>query len=113
MPDEERGTGDPDVVDVPASSRYEIRVDGARAGVAEYHRRAGEPTISFTHTEVDDAHAGQGLAGRLVRAALDDVRTRDLAVLPFCPYVRSWIGKHPEYADLVPESRRAEFDLGS
>jgi predicted GNAT family acetyltransferase len=107
---EERHTGDPDVVDVEARHRYEIRVDGETAGYAEYHRRGG-PTISFTHTLVDDAHAGQGLAGRLARAALDDARARGLAVLPFCPFVRGWIVKHPDYVDLVPEDRRGEFEL--
>jgi predicted GNAT family acetyltransferase len=107
----ERRTGDDDVVDVAGRHRYEIRVDGETVGYAEYHQRAGGSTISFTHTVVDDAHAGQGLAGRLARAALDDARGRDLAVLPYCPYIRSWIAKHPEYVDLVPEDRRAEFEL--
>ena len=107
--EEERRTGDPDVVDVEARHRYEIRVDGETAGYAEYHRRG--PAISFTHTLVDDAHAGQGLAGRLARAALDDARARGLAVLPFCPFVRGWIAKHPDYVDLVPQDRRAEFEL--
>jgi predicted GNAT family acetyltransferase len=109
--EEERRTEDPDVVDVDARHRYEIRVDGETAGYAEYHRRGGSSTISFTHTVVDDAHAGQGLAGRLARAALDDARARGLAVLPFCPFVRSWIAKHPDYVDLVPEDRRGEFEL--
>jgi uncharacterized protein len=108
---EERRTGDPDVVDVDARHRYEIRVDGETAGYAEYHRRSGGETISFTHTVVDDAHAGQGLAGRLARAALDDARARGLAVLPYCPFVRGWIAKHPDYVDLVPADRRGEFEL--
>jgi len=108
--EQERRTGDADVVDVEARHRYEIRVDGETAGFAEYHRR-GTSTISFTHTVVDDAHAGQGLAGRLARAALDDARSQGLAVLPFCPFIRGWIAKHPDYVDLVPEDRRAEFEL--
>ena len=32
-------------------------------------------------------------------------------MLPFCPYINSWIKKHPEYADLVPQDRRADFGL--
>ena len=68
-------------------------------------------TISLIHTEVDPAFEGRGLAGRLARYSLDDARKRQLAVLPFCPYVQSWIKRHPEYADLVPQDRRAEFDL--
>jgi predicted GNAT family acetyltransferase len=106
---EERATDDPDVVDIDARHRYEIRVDGATGGYAEYHRHGA--SISFVHTVVEDAYAGKGLAGRLARAALDDARARELAVLPFCPFIRGWIAKHPEYVDLVPEGRRAQFDL--
>ena len=109
----ERPTGDPDVLDVEGRHRYEIRVDGATVGFAEYHQRSGGSTISFTHTSVDDAHAGQGLAGRLARAALDDARARGLGVLPFCPYIRGWIAKHPDYVDLVGEDRQGEFELSS
>jgi predicted GNAT family acetyltransferase len=97
------------VADNPAASRYELRVDGELAGFINYQLR-GE-TISLIHTEVNPGFEGGGLAGRLARYALDDARKRQLAVLPFCPYVRSWIKRHPEYADLVPQDRRAEFDL--
>lgn len=106
---DERTTGGPDVVDAPGRERYELRVDGDTAGFAQYHRRG--TTISLVHTVVEDAYAGQGLAGRLARAALDDARGRGLAVLPFCPFIRGWIAKHPDYVDLVPEGRRGEFEL--
>jgi uncharacterized protein len=97
------------VADDPAASRYELRVDGELAGYINYHIR--DETISLIHTEVDPGFEGRGIAGRLARYSLDDARKRQLAVLPFCPYVLSWIKRHPEYADLVPEDRRAEFDL--
>jgi predicted GNAT family acetyltransferase len=97
------------VADAPAASRYEIHVDGDLAGVAEYRLHDG--LITFTHTEVDDAFEGRGLAAELVTYALGDARTRGLAVHPSCPYVRSFIAKHPEHLDLVPEADRARFDL--
>lgn len=97
------------VADNPDASRYEMRVDGKLAGFINYHIR-GE-TISLIHTEVDPGFQGRGVAGRLARYSLDDARKRQLAVLPFCPYVQSWLKKHPEYTDLIPEDRRAEFDL--
>jgi hypothetical protein len=98
-----------EVADHPESERYEVRVDGALAGFAEYKRGPGQ--LAFTHTEVDKAFGGRGLAGRLARASLDDARAAGVSVLPFCPFYRDWIGKHPEYLELVPEARRAEFDL--
>ena len=58
-------------------------------------------TVVFTHTEVDEAFEGRGLAGQLARAALDDVRARGGHVIARCPYIKGWIDKHPEYQDLV------------
>ncbi|GJF06441.1 hypothetical protein PSD17_53880 [Pseudonocardia sp. D17] len=52
----------------------------------------------FTHTEVDDRFGGRGLGGVLARGALDAARARGLRVRPDCPFIRSWIEKHPEYS---------------
>jgi predicted GNAT family acetyltransferase len=89
--------------------RYEIRLDGEVAGFAQY--RSAPERIALTHTEIDDRFEGQGLGGRLVAFALDDARERGLAVLPFCPFVAGYIQRHRQYVELVPEDRRAEFDL--
>jgi predicted GNAT family acetyltransferase len=97
------------VVDVPDRSRFEIQVDGEVAGFTEYRRRPG--LIAFIHTETDPRFEGQGLASQLVRTALTEARSRRLSVLPFCPFVRAYIGGHTEYLDLVPENVRAKFDL--
>ncbi|MFE1168080.1 GNAT family N-acetyltransferase [Nocardiopsis sp. NPDC058789] len=88
-----------EVTDVPERRRYEVTTDGEVAGFAEYILT--DELITFTHTEIDPAYEGRGLGSILVRAALDDVRTRELAVLPLCPFVKEWIGRHREYADLV------------
>lgn len=98
-----------EVEDVPSRSRYEIRVDGAVAGFAEYELSGDE--IAFTHTVVEPAFEGQGLAGRLVQRALDDARDAGLSVVPYCPYVRRWISQHPEYLDLVPVAKQEELGL--
>jgi len=91
-----------DVVDRRDQRRYEITADGEVAGHAEYILTGD--MITFTHTEIDPAFEGRGLAGALTRAALDDVRSRGLSVLPLCPYVKGWIQRHREYADLVYRS---------
>ena len=95
------------------ASRFEITIDGDRVGVATYRddRSGHRPVRSFNHTEIDDGHEGQGLAGRLVSAALGATRTDGFDVLPYCPYVRRYIEGHPEYLDLVPVARRGEFHL--
>ena len=102
-------SGAPAVVDVPERHRFEILDEGQPAGFAAY--RLSGTQITFTHTEIDDANGGRGLGGALIRVALDTARSRGLAVLPSCPFVRSFIAKHPDYLDLVPADRRAEFDL--
>ncbi|SDS86880.1 hypothetical protein SAMN04488570_2904 [Nocardioides scoriae] len=85
-----------------AASRWEIRVDDQLVGFAAYQRTPDE--IVFTHTEIDEGHEGEGLGGRLVRAALDDVRAEGLRALPICPFVQAFLDRHPDYQDL--DSRR-------
>jgi hypothetical protein len=87
------------VFDVPEWGRFEIHVDGKLAGFAAYRIAPG--TITFTHTEIDDAYGGRGLGGTLARAALDAARARGLAVVPQCPFIRRWIERHEDYQDLV------------
>jgi len=97
------------VVDVPDRARFEVRVDGEVAGFTEYRRRPG--LIAFIHTLTAPRFEGQGLASHLVGTALSEARADGLSVLPFCPFVRAYIGRHTEYLDLVPEGMRATFDL--
>jgi hypothetical protein len=49
----------------------------------------------------------------LARNALDATRDAGSPVLPFCPFIRGHIQRHPAYLDLVPAERRAEFHLTS
>ena len=90
---------EPTVIDVPEDSRYEIRDGERRLGLAAYQRRGDQ--VVFTHTEVDDDSEHSGLGSTLVRAALDDVRSKGGSVVPMCSFVRGWIERHPEYSDLV------------
>jgi predicted GNAT family acetyltransferase len=91
-----------EIVDNPDRSRYEARVDGAVAAYLEYDRH--EHFTAFPHTEVNRAYRGQGLGSMLVRQALDDVRESGDKAYPLCPYVKSWLGKHPEYDDVLYRS---------
>lgn len=97
------------VTDNAGGERYEIRVDGEQAGFLQYRLRSG--LIELVHTEIDEEFEGRGLGSRLISFALDDARDRQLAVLPFCPFVNDYIRRHRQYVDLVPEGRRREFEL--
>jgi predicted GNAT family acetyltransferase len=87
------------VVDNPESRRYELWLGEALAGVIVYRPRPD--ALALVHTEIDPAYEGQGLGAKLVAAALDDVRRRGLKIVPLCPFVRSYLERHPEDADLV------------
>ncbi|WP_395691726.1 GNAT family N-acetyltransferase [Nocardioides sp.] len=82
------------------AARYEARIDGELAGFAQY--QLTDELVVFTHTEVDERFEGRGVGSAIARYALDDVRRGgSRRVLPLCPFIKAWIGKHPDYADLL------------
>jgi len=98
------------VVDAPGNERFEIRAGDEVIGFTQYKRRGH--LIALIHTEVSPEDAGKGVASRLISATLDTSREHGMAVLPFCPFVRGYIEKHPdEYLDLVPAEFRKDFRL--
>ncbi|MFB6877482.1 GNAT family N-acetyltransferase [Streptomyces sp. NPDC056323] len=95
----EQTTTAPLVRRVDARHRYEIVVDEERAGLTAYRDRDDQRV--FFHTEIDDVHAGQGLAAILVEQALTDVRTSGKRIVPVCPYVAKFLTRHQEFADIT------------
>jgi predicted GNAT family acetyltransferase len=88
---------DPAITHDPQRHRFETTVEGHEAHV-EY-LLVGE-FMTITHTWVPEAIGGRGIAGALVRAALDHARAEGLKVRPHCPYADAWMRKHPDYEDL-------------
>ena len=87
-----------DIIDNRAQHRFEWDVDGHLA-TEHYKREAG--VIALQHTEVPPELGGRGIGSKLVKGVLDQVRREGLKVIPQCDFVKSWIDKHPDYADLV------------
>ena len=83
---------DAEVVDVPESSQYELRLGDRRIGVAAYHRRENSNRIAFLHTEVDPACEGRGFGSKLVTGALEDVRRQGPRGRPALPVRRELHG---------------------
>ena len=92
---------DIEVQDNAEHHRFEVLVDGEVAGKAIYQTRPG--AVIVTHSEVDPRHRGQGLANELARRTLDQIRERDLHVVPLCPFFARYIEEHTEYLDLVED----------
>ena len=92
-----------------AATRFEAAVDGKLA-ILQYRLRPD--AIVFVHAEVPPELEGQGLGGKLARAGLDFARSKGLKAIPACPFVASYIQRHQEYLDLVPEDQRARLLAG-
>jgi hypothetical protein len=89
-----------EVRDSPEEARYEIRVDERLAGFAQY--RLKDERITIFHAEIDPEYRGRGLGDELAHDALEDVRRRGLVLVPRCPFIESYVRRHPEEAlDLV------------
>jgi len=81
-----------------ADSQFEIH-EGGKVATLAYSERDGK--LYLIHTEVPRELGGRGLASALARAALDHARQSRLTVVPYCPFVRAYLKRHPEYSALV------------
>jgi len=89
-----------EVLNDPTLNRYELLVDGEHVGAADYQIR--DNVLTFVHTEIDPAHEGEGLGSELARGALNLVRAdTEYRVRATCPFIKAYLGRHPEYEDLL------------
>ena len=88
-----------EITDAVEESRFEARVGGELAGILEYVLKHGR--LALAHTEVLPAFEGRGIASKLAKFGLDEARRRELGVIVICPFVRSYIERHPEERDIV------------
>lgn len=83
----------PPIRDDRDAGRFLLEIDGMEAELV--YRSEGDRLV-LVHTGVPDELGGQGIAGRLVRAAVARARDEGLTIVPWCPYARSWIEGHPD-----------------
>ena len=96
------------VVDNAGEQQFELDVEGLTAFAA--YQRDGN-AIMFTHTEVPPQLQGQSVGAALAQGALDAARAVGAEVVPLCPFIASYIRKHPKYLDLVTEENRRRLKL--
>lgn len=99
---------DSDIRDDREKRRYELDVDG-RTAVVMYNEAGGG--LMITETIVPQELEGRGIASRMARHVLTDIRNRGLLVLPTCPFFSAYLKKHPEWADVVHPSYRIALGL--
>lgn len=100
---------DPDIHDNREAHRYELTVDGQTA-VVMYNEVGGG--LLITETLVPVPLEGRGIASRMAKHVLADIRERGLLVLPTCPFFAGYLQKHPAgHADIVHPSYRIALGL--
>lgn len=85
--------------DNPDRRRYELVVDGRIVSVADYVLDG--TTLTVTHVETDPAMRGQGMADRLMRGMLDDLRANERTIRPLCPFAADFVRQHPDDHELL------------
>jgi predicted GNAT family acetyltransferase len=98
-----------EVIDNREQHRFEVNIDGSTAHL-EY--RLWSNFISLIHTHVPGALEGRGIGGALARTGLEYAREHGIKVVPLCPFVRSYLERHPEYQDLVWKKEDRESQPG-
>ena len=88
--------------------RYELPV-GTELAVVTYNL-SGQ-NLMITETLVPEALEGQGIACRLAKYVIADARSRNLLILPVCPFFSAYLQKHPENADVVHPTYRQILGL--
>ena len=78
--------------------RFELEADG-HVAFANYKRVDG--VLTMLHTEVPKELEGRGIGSALIRGVLDIARKAGLKVVTLCPFAKSYIERHPEFADLL------------
>jgi len=83
----------------PAAHSFQLPSERGEARLT--YRVVDADTLDFSSTYVEPGRRGRGLAAEVVRAALDHARREGKRVIPSCSYVRAYLMRHPEYADLA------------
>ena len=84
-----------------AANQEFITTRNGHAGELAY-ARPSEGVIDFTHTFVDEALRGQGVADELARTALAFARKEHLKVKISCTFMAGFVERHHDaYADML------------
>ncbi len=88
-----------EVTRLDAENRYVARFGDEQVAAIDYLPR--DSLLHVRHTETALAWRHCGIAARITRYALDDIRKRGLGLRAGCSYTRAYLADHPDYADLV------------
>lgn len=78
--------------------QFQVQLEDETASL-EYRLHDG--MIVLMHTEVPEKLGGRGIGSALTQFGLDFARMNHLPVKVYCPFVATYLKRHPEYMDLV------------
>ena len=88
----------PEIIDNTSAHRLELK-DGDAVAFLTY-RMKGD-AMEYLHSETPPALQGKGYASALAKFGLERDKAAGRKVIPSCPFVKTYIERHPEYAPLV------------
>ena len=93
-----------ELIDNTAKKRFEVEVDGRTAHVEYILNKNG--VIYLTHTEVPKEMEGRGIASEMLKVIMKDIESRELSLIPICPFVKTYLSRHPEWKKLLDEHHK-------
>jgi predicted GNAT family acetyltransferase len=78
--------------------QFQLSLDGE---IAHLEYRMDGDMIVLMHTEVPERLGGRGIASELAAAAFDYAKAHNKRVKVYCPFVKTWLTRHPEWDYLV------------
>ena len=88
------------VIQDTEQNRFVSYVEGYEA-VVEYTLK--DNAINLYRTFTPPQLRGRGVAGKIVKCALEHAKENNLKVIPTCSYVKGYIERHENYKELLAE----------
>ncbi len=79
-----------------SARKFYVTVDGHEA-VIEYVKTGD--VYDLQHTFVPEELRGEGVAEQLVQGTLDQIKSQGATFKPTCPYIQSFLKRHPGYQE--------------
>lgn len=86
------------LIDNELAKQYEFHIDDLIPRI-EYIK--AQKQVYLTHTEIPKELEGKGIGATLVKRVLEEIKQKNLALVPLCPFVTLYIKRHPEWKTLV------------
>lgn len=93
----------------PGQHQFDLDIDGLRS-VVEFVK-SGDHTLTLTHTEVHPDLEGKGVGSYLVKSVFAYVEQNGLKIIPLCPFVSSYLQRHPEWYRIVSDDYNPNDDF--